>query len=133
MSQPSMLTLNSNAYRKNFPTHIKLVDKDAHTPPVERSNRTVKERVRYLMKSLPFSCTLSLIIEAMLDDYIQNLNRLPRKLVFLNISVLLPLLLVLLSLILQNLSYLSASTPKHMNKIAIKLAVQFLGAHPSSL
>ena len=46
---------------------------------IGRSNRTTKERVRCLTQILPFSCVPTLIIEAVLNDSSQNLNRLPRK------------------------------------------------------
>ena len=86
-----------------FSTPINLVDKDAHARPVEWSNRTVKERVRCLIQILPVSWMSSFVIKALLDDSIQILNRLPRKLVFPSILVLPPLSLVHLSLIFKKL------------------------------
>ena len=58
---------------------MNIFDKDGHANPVERSNRSVNERVKCLTQILPFSYMPSHMIEAVIDVSIQNFNILPHK------------------------------------------------------
>ena len=64
--------------RDDFPSiHFEIVSADSHVGEVERSNRTVQERVRACTHGLPFRRLPNLMITSMVKHVIQCLNMLP--------------------------------------------------------
>ena len=59
------------------PIFMDIVDKDAHVPEIERSIRTVKERIRSTLHGMPFKSVPRLIIRGLAEFAVQSLNQLP--------------------------------------------------------
>jgi Reverse transcriptase (RNA-dependent DNA polymerase) len=61
------------------PIELNIVPADCHVGEVERSIRTIKERLRTCVHGLPFARLPKLLIRHMVDDVIRNLNQFPWK------------------------------------------------------
>ena len=71
--------LEFDSLKEKLSIPVNVVDKNTHVHAVERSIRTIKERIRCTIQSLPFSCIPKLIIEGAVAEATENLNRLPRR------------------------------------------------------
>ena len=60
-----------------YPTHVNIVPADSHVGEIERSVRTVKERLRACVHGLPFKRLPRLLIVHMVADAIRCLNMFP--------------------------------------------------------
>jgi hypothetical protein len=60
------------------PIHIDIVPADSHVGEVERSIRTIKERLRACVHGLPFTRLPKIMITHMVDDVVRCLNMFPR-------------------------------------------------------
>ena len=69
--------LEFNCLKPHLPVPMNIIDKDSHVHPAERSIRTVKERARCTVQSLPFSYHPFLLTAAIMYDSISNLNIFP--------------------------------------------------------
>ena len=61
------------------PIELNIVPADCHVGEVERSIRTIKERLRTCVHGLLFACLPKLFICHMVDDVVRNLNQFPWK------------------------------------------------------
>jgi hypothetical protein len=59
------------------PIHMEIVAADSHVGEIERSNRTVKERIRACTHGLPFKRLPKLLLVSMVADVIRCLNMFP--------------------------------------------------------
>jgi hypothetical protein len=62
-----------------YPITMNIVTADSHVGEVERSIRTVKERLRTCVHGLPFKRLPKLMIRHMIDDVVRCLNQFPWK------------------------------------------------------
>ena len=60
-----------------FDAKFNIIDTDSHVHPIERSNRTIKERIRCLIQGLPFRCLPLGMVKALPIFIVRNLNRFP--------------------------------------------------------
>ena len=58
---------------------MNLTDPNDYVHPSEQSIHTVKEHLRYLLQSLPFTCGPKGIVVGTMFECASNLNRLPGK------------------------------------------------------
>ncbi|MEL6660657.1 MAG: hypothetical protein AAFR36_29600, partial [Bacteroidota bacterium] len=62
-----------------LPIKLTTVPLNAHVPEIERSIRTVKERTRATIHGLPFQRIPSILVDAIIESAVSNLNRFPRE------------------------------------------------------
>ena len=61
------------------PIFLDIADTDSHVPEIERSIRTVKERVRSTLHGMPFKRVPRIMIRALAEFAVQSLNQLPAQ------------------------------------------------------